>query len=68
MATKRRPRDSIALAKLIGDVATRQVVDDLETVDEAGLAAIKGKFQPSMHTKVTPDKKRLRQRPGKRGS
>ena len=32
MATKRllRPRDSIALAKLIGDIATGQVVDAVE--------------------------------------
>ena len=32
MATKRipRPRDAIALAKLIGDIATGQVVDTME--------------------------------------
>jgi hypothetical protein len=32
MATKRlpRPRDPIALAKLIGDIATEQVVDEVD--------------------------------------
>jgi hypothetical protein len=40
MATKRilRPRDPIALAKLIGDIATGQVVDAVE--DEKSAAAV----------------------------
>jgi ubiquinone biosynthesis protein UbiJ len=37
MATKRipRPRDPIALAKLIGDIATEQVVDAMEDGKDA---------------------------------
>jgi len=40
MATKRikRPRDSISLAKLIGDIATGQVVDKVE--DKRNPAAV----------------------------
>lgn len=37
MATKRipRPRDPIALAKLIGDIATRQVADEVDDGKDA---------------------------------
>ena len=46
MATKRipRPRDPIALAKLIGDIATGQVVDAADDGKDAARAAggIKG--------------------------
>jgi hypothetical protein len=35
MATKRRPRDPIALAKLIGDIATGQVVDAVKDGKDA---------------------------------
>ena len=37
MATKRlpRPRDPIALAKLIGDIATEQVVDEVDDGKDA---------------------------------
>jgi hypothetical protein len=40
MATKRlpRPRDPIALAKLIGDIATGQVVDAVEDGKDAAAA------------------------------
>jgi hypothetical protein len=41
MATKRlpRPRDPISLAKLIGDIATGQVVDAVEDGKDASKAA-----------------------------
>ena len=42
MAIKRlpRPRDPIALAKLIGDIATGQVVDAVDDGKDAGAAAM----------------------------
>jgi len=42
MATKRlpRPRDPISLAKLIGDIATGQVVDAVEDGKDAKAASI----------------------------
>lgn len=45
MAPKRipRPRDLLAKAKLIGDIASGQVADDLETVDRAERETIAGR-------------------------
>lgn len=42
MATKRipRPRDPIALAKLIGDIATGQVVDGVEDGKDAAAVSM----------------------------
>ena len=63
MATKRipRPRDPIALAKLIGDIATGQAVDAVDDgKDEAAVArgkagGIKGGAARSM--KLTPEQR-----------
>jgi hypothetical protein len=45
MATKRlkRPRDPVALAKLIGDIATGQVADAVEDNKNAAAAALGAK-------------------------
>lgn len=69
MTTKRlpRPRDPIALAKLIGDIATGQVVDNLETVDETTRAAIMRR-PAALPERSEKSAKLALHRPGKRGS
>jgi hypothetical protein len=53
MATKRlpRPRDPLALAKLIGDIATGQVVDAVEDGKDAG-AVESGRRGAAARTRV----------------
>lgn len=56
MATKRipRPRDPIALAKLIGDIATGQVTDAVEDGKDAAAAAKGKKGGPARAKALTP--------------
>ncbi len=64
MATKRlkRPRDPVALAKLIGDIATGQVQDRVE--DERNPAAVElgrlggAKGGKARAAKLTPEKRK----------
>lgn len=59
MATKRlpRPRDPIALAKLIGDIATGQVVDAVEDGKDAGAAALGKKGGAARARKLTAEQR-----------
>lgn len=56
MATKRipRPRDPIALAKLIGDIATGQAVDAVEDGKDAGTIAKGRKGGAARASTLTP--------------
>ena len=59
MATKRlpRPRDPIALAKLIGDIATGQVVDAVEDGKDPGAAAMGRKGAAARARNLTPERR-----------
>ena len=59
MATKRlpRPRDPISLAKLIGDIATGQVVDAVEDGKDAGAAAMGRKGAAARAKILTPERR-----------
>jgi hypothetical protein len=59
MATKRipRPRDPIALAKLIGDIATGQVVDAVEDGKDPGAAAMGRKGAAARSAGMTPERR-----------
>lgn len=59
MATKRipRPRDPIALAKLIGDIATGQVVDAVEDGKDAGASAMGRKGAAARSAGMTPQRR-----------
>ena len=59
MATKRlpRPRDPIALAKLIGDIATGQVVDAVEDGKDAAAAALGRKGAAARSAKLSDEEK-----------
>ena len=59
MATKRipRPRDPIALAKLIGDIATGQVVDGVEDGKDAVAAAMGRKGGSARAATMTPERR-----------
>jgi ubiquinone biosynthesis protein UbiJ len=59
MATKRlpRPRDPIALAKLIGDIATGQVEDAVEDGKKDARAAGGRKGGPARAQKLTEDQR-----------
>jgi ubiquinone biosynthesis protein UbiJ len=59
MATKRlpRPRDPLALAKLIGDIATGQVADAVEDGKKDGRAAGGRKGGPARAQKLTEDQR-----------
>ena len=56
MATKRipRPRDPIALAKLIGDIATGQVVDAVEDGKDPAAAAMGKRGGAARAASMTP--------------
>jgi hypothetical protein len=56
MATKRipRPRDPIALAKLIGDIATGHVVDAVEDGKDPAAVELGRKGGTKRATKLTP--------------
>jgi ubiquinone biosynthesis protein UbiJ len=58
MTTKRipRPRDPLALAKLIGDIATGQVVDAMEDGKDARAAGGR-KGGPARAAKLTEDQR-----------
>lgn len=64
MATKRlhRPRDPIALAKLIGDIATGQIADAVEDKKDAAAAELgrRGgvKGGTARAKKLTPERRR----------
>jgi hypothetical protein len=68
MVTRRitRSHDPIAQAKLIGDIATGQTVDSLETVDEAGRSAIKDAANKANARRG--EARAPAHKPGKRGS
>jgi hypothetical protein len=56
MATKRipRPRDPLALAKLIGDIATGQVVDAVEDGKDEAAASVGRKGGAARAATLTP--------------
>src|SRR4051794_40271480 len=60
MATKRLPgpRDPIALAKLIGDIATGQVVDAVEDGKDAAAAALGRKGAAARIRVVSPERRK----------
>lgn len=60
MATKRlkRPRDPIALAKLIGDIATGQIADATEDNKNAAAAALGAKGGRARAAKLSSEKRR----------
>ena len=64
MATKRlpRPRDPLALAKLIGDIATGQVVDAVEDGKDAAAAAMGRKGGAARAASMTPEQRAERAR------
>jgi hypothetical protein len=59
MATKRlpRPRDPISLAKLIGDIATGQLVDAVEDGKDAAAVALGRKGGASRAAGMTPERR-----------
>jgi hypothetical protein len=59
MATKRlpRPRDPIALAKLIGDIATGQVVDAVDDGKDAAAAAMGRKGAEARAAGMSPERR-----------
>ena len=59
MTTKRlkRPRDPIALAKLIGDIATRQVEDKTEDKRNPAAVALGSKGGKARADKVSPQRR-----------
>lgn len=59
MATKRipRPRDPIALAKLIGDIATGQVADAVEDGKDAAAAEMGRKGAAARARNMTPERR-----------
>jgi ubiquinone biosynthesis protein UbiJ len=59
MAIKRlpRPRDPIALAKLIGDIATGQVVDAVEDGKDVAAAAMGRKGAAARARNLTPERR-----------
>ena len=59
MATKRlpRPRDPIALAKLIGDIATGQVVDAVEDRKDSGAVEMGRKGAAARSRNLTPEQR-----------
>ena len=61
MATKRlpRPRDPIALAKLIGDIATGQVVDAVDDGKNAAAAELGRKGGAARAKKLSTEERRL---------
>jgi hypothetical protein len=69
MVSKRppRPRDPLPLAKPFRDIATGQVADVLETVDQDELAKISERLKERPHRRAQGEAGR-RQSPGKRGS
>jgi len=59
MATKRlpRPRDPIALAKLIGDIATGQVVDAVDDGKDAAATEMGRKGGTARARNLTPEQR-----------
>ncbi len=59
MAIKRlpRPRDPIQLGKLIGDIATGQVVDAVEDGKDEGAAAMGRKGAAARAAGMTPERR-----------
>ena len=59
MATKRipRPRDPIALAKLIGDIATGQVEDRVEDGKDPAAAEMGRKGAAARAARMTPEQR-----------
>jgi ubiquinone biosynthesis protein UbiJ len=59
MAVKRipRPRDPIQLAKLIGDIATGQVVDAVDDGKDEAAAAMGRKGGASRAASMTPERR-----------
>lgn len=59
MATKRtpRPRDPIALAKLIGDIATGQAADTMNDGKDEAAAAMGRKGAAARAQSVTPERR-----------
>lgn len=59
MATKRipRPRDPLALAKLIGDIATGQLVDVVDDEKNETAAAMGRKGAASRAASLTPERR-----------
>lgn len=59
MATKRipRPRDPIALAKLIGDIATGQVVDKVEDGKDAAASSMGKRGGDARAARMTPQER-----------
>jgi len=60
MATKRipRPRDPIALARLIGDIATGQVIDVLEDGKDEAAASMGKRGGQARAVSLSPDRRR----------
>jgi hypothetical protein len=60
MATKRlpRPRDPISLAKLIGDIATGQVVDVMEDGKDEAAASLGKRGGDARAMSLPPDRRR----------
>lgn len=60
MATKRipRPRDPLALAKLIGDIATGQVADAVEDGKDAAAAALGRKGGAARRESLSADRRK----------
>ncbi len=52
-----RPRDPIALAKLIGDIATGQVEDAVDDGKDAGAAAMGRKGAAARAAAMTPERR-----------
>lgn len=52
-----RPRDPIALAKLIGDIATRQVEDGRDDGKDEGAAAMGRKGGAARAAAMTPERR-----------
>jgi hypothetical protein len=59
MATKRipRPRDPIQLGKLIGDIATGQVVDGVDDGKDEAAAAMGRKGGAARSASMTPERR-----------
>ena len=60
MATKRlhRPRDPIALAKLVGDIATGQVADRVDDGKNGAAAELGRLGGPARARALTPERRR----------
>lgn len=57
MKRLKRPRDPVQLAKLIGDIATGQVVDGRDDGKSAAAAELGRKGGAARATKMTPERR-----------